>query len=337
VSAGQNPPPGAPLPAGLLAYWGIPPGARLTAAHGTNNQTFVIRAGSARWVLRISQNLTAAQVRAEHRLLGRLRHAGLPFAVPEPVPALTGDFLAETAAGPATVTKWLPGVRPDLSHEQSLERFGRAIGQLGAALGRVPREDAPHDWLTSPHVHPDVPDVAELCRELAAAGISSELTRLLTGFQQGTWLTGAGAGLPVQVVHGDVAASNVLADERTGEVTAMLDFEIAGADLRVQDLVVGLKQSDALDAPDWQRRAAALARGYCRARELSEAEAAAVPDLLLARATGTVVWRAGRWRRGQASLDDVSVRLDGLAEAHKWLATHRSELLDLLRQAASAP
>jgi homoserine kinase type II len=335
VSAEQSPPSGPALPAGLLACWGIPPGARLTAAHGTNNQTFVVRAGSARWVLRISQNLTQAQVLAEHRLLARLRKAGLPFAVPEPVPALTGDFVAETAAGPATVTKWLPGVRPGLSDEQSLERFGQAVGQLSAELGGMPREDAPHDWLTSPDVHPAVPDVAELCRELATAGISSELTRLLTGFQQGTWLTGAGVGLPVQVVHGDVAASNVLADERTGEVTAMLDFEIAGADLRVQDLVVGLKQSGALDAPDWQRRAGAMASGYCSAQELTKAEAAAVPDLLLARATGTVVWRAGRWRRGQASLEDVFIRLHELAEADKWLAAHRGELLDLLRQSAA--
>ncbi|MGH3305601.1 MAG: phosphotransferase, partial [Streptosporangiaceae bacterium] len=139
----------------------------------------------------------------------------------------------------------------------------------------------------------------------------------------------------VQVVHGDVAASNVLADERTGEVTAMLDFEIAGADLRVQDLVVGLKQSDALDAPDWQHRAAALARGYCGDQELTETEAAAVPDLLAARATGTVIWRAGRWRRGQASLDDVAVRLHQLAAADTWLAAHGSELRDLCRAQAT--
>jgi homoserine kinase type II len=335
VCTERSPAQGPPLPAGLLAYWGIPPEARLTAKHGTNNQTFIVRLGSARWVLRISQNLTAAQVRAEHRLLARLGRARLPFAVPEPVPALTGEFLAETAAGPATVTKWLPGVRPDLSGEQALERYGRAIGQLSVALGRVPWRDAPHDWLTSPHVHPDVPDAAELRRELAAAGISSELTRFLSSFSHGTWLTGVGAGLPVQVVHGDVAASNVLADARTGEVTAMLDFEIAGAELRVQDLAVGLRQSDVLDAPDWQRRAAALARGYCDAQELTEAEAAAVPDLLLARAKGTVIWRAGRWRRGQASLDDVAARLHGLAAADNWLAAHGAELRTLMRQAAA--
>jgi hypothetical protein len=85
--------------------------------------------------------------------------------------------LTAGSARECRVTKWLPGVRPDLSAEQALERFGQAIGQLSAALCRVPWQDAPHDWLTSPHVHPDVPDVAELCRELAAAGISSDLTR----------------------------------------------------------------------------------------------------------------------------------------------------------------
>ncbi len=337
MNAGQSPPPGPPLAAGLLAHWGVPPWARLTATHGTNNQTFVVTAGSDRWVLRISQNLTQAQVRAEHRLLARLGQAGLPFAVPEPVPTITGDFLVETAAGPATVTKWLPGVRPDLSDEQELERFGRAVGQLSVALARVPRQDAPHDWLASPHVHPDVPDVAELRRELAAAGIGPGLTGLLLGFEQGAWLTGAGAGLPVQVVHGDIAASNVLADERTGAVTAVLDFEIAGADLRVQDLVVGLHQSGALEAPGWQRRTAALARGYLDAQELTGAEVAAVPGLLLARATGSVVWRAGRWRRGQASLDEVCVRLRDLAVSDQWLAAHGDELRDLLRQAAAWP
>jgi len=74
---------------------------------------------------------------------------------------------------------------------------------------------------------------------------------------------------------------------------------------------------------------------YHAARELTEAEAAAVPDLLLARATGTVVWRAGRWRRGQASLDEVSVRLHELATADKWLSAPRSELVGLLMLAAA--
>ena len=233
------------------------------------------------------------------------------------------------------MTKWLPGVRPDLSNEQALERFGRAIGQLSVVLGQVPRQDAPHDWLICPHVHPDAKDVAELCRKLVAACMQLRTDQARDNLRTGLVADRASAGLPVQIVHGDVGASNVLADERTGAVTAILDFEIAGAELRVQDLVVGLTHSGALDAPDWQRRAAALARGYCGARELTEAEATAVPDLLLARAMGTVLWRAGRWCRGQASLDDVSVRLRLLAAANVWLAAHGSELRDVLRHASA--
>jgi homoserine kinase type II len=318
----------------LLTRWGVSPEAQVASAgSGTNNRTLLVDHGADQWVLRISENLTADQVRAEHRLLARLRTAGLPFAVPEPVPALGGEFLVETTAGPATLVNRLPGVCPDLTGGPALERFGRAVGQLSAALGPVPRHDAPHEWLTSRHVHPDVADVPRLGRELAAAGISSELTRPLVGFEHGMWLTGVGAGLPVQVVHGDAAASNVLADEHTGAVTAILDFEIAGAELRVQDLVVALKQSAALDAPDWRRRAVALARGYRSAQELTDAEAAAVPDLLRARAAGTVVWRAGRWRRGQASLDDVAVRLRDLATTVAWLAACGDELRGLLQQA----
>ena len=87
-------------PTGLLARWGIPAEAELARAErGSNNQTFAVAHGGVRCVLRISQNLSAAQARAEHRLLGRVRAAGLPFGVPEPVATLSGDTVAETPAG----------------------------------------------------------------------------------------------------------------------------------------------------------------------------------------------------------------------------------------------
>src|SRR5436305_15200059 len=91
-------------PAGLLARWGIPADAELTRTErGCNNQTFAVAHGGGRWVLRISQNLSAAQARAEHRLVGRLRAAGLPFGVPEPVSPLSGGTVAEAPAGPGAL------------------------------------------------------------------------------------------------------------------------------------------------------------------------------------------------------------------------------------------
>src|SRR5947207_14442203 len=111
-------------PAGLLARWAIPADAELTRAErGSNNQTFSVAHRGRRWVLRISQNLSAAQARAEHRLLGQVRASGLPFGVPDPVPTLAGDTVAETPTGPATLCRWIPGRRPDLATEPALERF----------------------------------------------------------------------------------------------------------------------------------------------------------------------------------------------------------------------
>jgi homoserine kinase type II len=313
----------------LLARWGIPARAELVRAErGTNNRTFAVVLGRRRWALRISENLTAAQVHAEHRLLARLRGAGLPFAVPEPVPTLAGDTVADTPAGPATLCRWIAGVRPELAGEQALARFGRAIGLLSDTLRNVPLADAPHDWQGDPlSPHPEMPGVPELAREL-----SPEHAALLEAGARhvGTWWSALDRDLPVQVVHGDAAASNTLVDERTGQVTALLDFEIAGADFRVQDLVAALTQSGALDGAGWQHRVAALMRGHASVLSLSPAEIQAIPTLLICRCVGSVQWRAGRWHRGQAELSEVIERLGYLAETMNWLDTSGEQFLDVI-------
>ena len=143
-----------------------------------------------------------------------------------------------------------------------------------------------------------------------------------------------GAGdLPVQVVHGDVGASNMLVDERTGTVTGVLDFELAGPGLRVQDLMAGLLLSGALDGPGWQRRVAALTRGHVSVSRLDQAEIRTLPDLMVSGWVGSVLWRAGRWRRGHARLEDVAARLAVMDAAVAWLAAHGEQLLSALAAA----
>ena len=328
---------GSATPAGLLARWGIPADAELARAErGCNNRTYAVAHRGRRWVLRISQNLSAVQARAEHRLLGGLRTAGLPFGVPEPVPTLAGDTVAETPAGPATLCRWIPGVRPDLASEPALERFGRAIGLLSLALRAMPWSDAPQDWRGDPlRAHPDAPEAAELVRALRGAGVPAARVRRLDTSARHVlpWAPQADGDLPAQVVHGDLGASNALVDERTGEVTGVLDFELAGPGWRVQDLLTGLLLSGALAGPGWARRAAALARGHAAVLRLDQAEIRAVPDLLVSRCVGSVFWRAGRWRRGQAPLGDVADRVAVLDSTEAWLAVHRGRLLSVLAAA----
>jgi homoserine kinase type II len=328
------------LLAELLPAWGLSAGAGAEiarAGQGSNNQTFLVAQGGRRFVLRISQNLSVAQVQAEQRLLGWLRRANLPFAVPEPVATTSGLTVIETPAGPGTLCRWLPGVRPDLGREPALERFGRAVGMLGEAMQRVPLADAPWDWRGDAFpIRVDGAAGEALWRELRAAGVSGEQAALLEAASRrvAQWWAGAVGTLPVQVVHGDLAASNALADPGpnpgAGQVTALLDFEIAGADFRVQDFLVALHQSGALDAAQWQRRTAAFLRGHASVRQLTGAEVRALPELLLSRSLGEVLWRAGRWRRGQAQIAEVIDRIYRLETTLRWLAASGEDLVSLV-------
>jgi len=231
-------------------------------------------------------------------------------------------------------------VRPALDRERALERFGRAVGLLGDALRRVPTADSPQDWRGRPlPVRVDGADGEDLWRALRAAGVRERQTALLdTAARRVTrWWAGAAGTLPVQVVHGDLAASNALADPDTGEVTALLDFEIAGADFRVQDFLVALYQSGALEEGNWQRRTAAFLRGHASVRTLTAAEAEALPELILSRSVGTALWRAARWRRGQATIADVIDRIERLERTTRWLAASGEELVSLVSLSCPGP
>jgi homoserine kinase type II len=301
--------------AGVLSSWGLDDGFRLAdVGRGTNNHTFLVGCGDKRFVMRINQTLSMAEVRAEHGVLRRLRRAELPFQVPEPVVALDGETVVGTEAGPASLCRWIPGECPTLDDGSALEHFGRAAGLLDVALARVPIGDVLRDWRSDPLVVPGLPDLDVLCDELRDAGISDELTALLRPAARRVardWSTYRNA-LPIQVIHGDLGAGNSLIDPRTGQISAMLDFEFAGVGFRVQDLVAALLNAGALEKDFWLPRTSALIRGYTSACPLNPAETAAIPGLLLARSVGSVLWRASRWRAGMSRLDEVADRLEKL-------------------------
>jgi homoserine kinase type II len=313
--------------AALLPSWGLTTGAEiaLIAEQGVNNRTYLVRSGRQRYVLRVTAFRTVAEVRAEHLILRRLRQGVLPFQVPEPVTAADGRTVIETPAGPATLCRWLSGVRPGVGSEMAFERLGRAVGLIDGALAQLPIEDALRDWRTDPRwVRPEDPSAGALVAELRSAGLSAAHARLVTtaARRAGRWWP-ATDRLPAQVIHGDLTPANLLADPRTGEVTGLLDFELAGAGFRVQDVMAALFHSTALTTPDWPRRTAAFLRGCSSARRLEPAEVAALPELLIAQSLGSVLWRAVRWRAGLARFGDVVDRVERLEASTRWLAANQ--------------
>ena len=121
--------------------------------------------------------LSVAEVRAEHQILRRLRQGSLAFQVPEPVAASDGRTVIGTAAGPASVCRWLPGVSPGMDSETAFER---SAGPPGSSAPRRRRALAEVCGLAHRPAlgQPDDPRVDVLLR--AALGrMSTEQAELL--------------------------------------------------------------------------------------------------------------------------------------------------------------
>jgi homoserine kinase type II len=299
-------------PLDLLPEWGLPaPDSVRPAGRGTNNVMLVVEIGASSYVLRGVQNFALEQVLAEHALLRAVSAAGLPFAVPSPLPTPDGRTVVADGEELAALFPYVPGRHPEWNVPADVAAAAGGLAELDLALASLPLSLAPTDWRRPfSAIHPAVTDVDELAAELTRALPSSEG---LAWFVEHAHATDERhrvlqETLPTQIVHGDFALSNVLlADD--GSVAAILDFEIAGIDLRVVDPVAGLMSmiawAEADDGP-----VEAFARGYAKRWPLSAPEAEALPVELRHRALGSMIWRAGRWRRGQATLDEVRERLD---------------------------
>ncbi len=293
------------------------------------NSVLVVEASGGRFVVRGYQNQPAARVTAEHRLLTALAGLGLPFAVPLPLPTTGGATLVPTPDGPVAVFRFLPG-RPAEHTARELALAGEVLADLDRALAELPADLAPTDWRHPlAQVHPAVPDIGDLAAELA---------RALPGDQDADpgWLPAAAeevdalrvewwATLPVQIVHDDFALGNLLVHE-DGTPSAVLDFEFAGLDLRAADLAGAMSMATC----DWgvpDRSSGVLCRAYLSRVPLSTPELSAFPGLLRLRALESLVWRAGRWRQGQARLDEVRDRLVAARRVDRWLDTHGPTLV----------
>jgi Ser/Thr protein kinase RdoA (MazF antagonist) len=320
----------------LLAFaaqhWSIAGAALTVPAQGTNNLIRIVSTDRPVGTLRIYQNLDHDRVAREHRLLRRLAAAGLPYRVPRPWPSRDGATLIESSWGAISLNDWIDGHRPDLDRPDAARLAGRALAELDRALATVPPEDAPFDWL-GPDLRLATID-QELVTALAAAGLPEDPAEWL---RQRAVPPVREPDLPVQLIHGDAAASNLLVTEEPElGVSGILDFEVAGRDLRINDLVILLFQSGVLDGADWPAKTAALVGGYAEVITPEPAEIMIIPSLIAARALGTVGWRATRWRTGLDSVQDVADRITEARRTERWLDRHDNHLLDLLHRCFAA-
>lgn len=128
----------------LPGAWGLPAPWTLTPAGGLNNTSAYVGTPAGDYVLRVYRNTADAErVGYEHALLRALQGAGLPFAVPCPLPTLAGETAAPVpvAGGrpPALAALFprLPGGPPDAHDLGQVRGAGAALGALHLALARL--------------------------------------------------------------------------------------------------------------------------------------------------------------------------------------------------------
>lgn len=335
----------AALAAALAPAWAIPGPWHLTPlAGGTNNRVYRMAtpAPGRDYVLHLYENhADAARLRCESALLAALEEQHLPFAVPAPIPTRAGEPFQRLpgAAGTeafAALTPFFRGDHPDPGDMARTEAAGRALATLDIALARValPAEiarAAPPPMGQLRHrlgLALDADPLAPLVAQGIADADRARLAALLHTVE--SEMPALYAALPRQLIHSDYDPGNVLMEG--AHVTAILDFEFAGPDLRVAELAAPLTWWPArfLGAGREWDVIAAFGRGYASVLPLTPAELDAIPALLRLRAIGSLLHRLARHQQGLSGAASVRARVAYALEREGWLAANRDHLLDVV-------
>ncbi len=117
-----------------------------------------------------------------------------------------------------------------------------------------------------------------------------------------------------------------------GAVSAVLDFELAGEDLRALDLAVVLAWWPlwGTEQEHWTV-CEAFARGYASVEPLTPAEAEAVPTLARLQFATYLMHSVGRYRAGMAGWGEIATDMAQWALAFlAWLTTNEPVLTERL-------
>ena len=129
------------------------------------------------------------------------------------------------------------------------------------------------------------------------------------------------AGLPQQLIQGDLLYGNVLAEN--GRITGVLDFEFASPDIRAMEVAICVTQFMKTDG--MSPFAEPFLRGYGEWRRLSVQEVRALPLLLELRSMASFLHHFGRWRVGAAAAEPARKRLMKFIEEANWLQSKDGE------------
>lgn len=319
---------------------------------GVNNHVrYVDCDNGERYVVRLYNNgQETERVAFEHAVLAavepRVRSSDAGFVVPRALKAKDGSgktYAVLPSGDCASVFELIPGSLPKT-------RFADAVGEATAALSKCMEEAeaevravAPisptsvyrnifgafekkggsrEAFFTEAETNPGLDSVREAVSRLLDFIRNLEV-KLAEIEQKG--------GLPETLIHGDVHYDNSLADESTGRVTGIIDFEFASYDWRMMECAAGL--SKYVGEKDPTPYVADYIAGYCRRATPTEAEIDALPDLIKLRVLETVVYFVARSASGEDDISQLALRAENYAARVAWIDANAEFIRDAMRAA----
>jgi homoserine kinase type II len=217
------------------------------------------------------------------------------------------------------------------------ELLGAAIGELQAALQHYPLHPRPGRPLFNALFDFPRPAYDPLTQTPAHLGLPADPHHdTLLGWwreeaaQLHAFVNGPYRELPQLMCHNDVTPNNVLAED--GRVTAVLDFEFATPAARALEFVAGMRMILRHWEPgDPLALLPPFCRGYARWMTLTEAEVAALPELLRLRGAITVLWWLGYAAPGDTA--PILSSIGNLQRLVRWLDKEKARLVDTTSRA----
>ncbi|GIL84124.1 hypothetical protein Vretimale_11089 [Volvox reticuliferus] len=132
----------------------------------------------------------------------------------------------------------------------------------------------------------------------------------------------------MQLIHGDLHYDNVMVVEDT--VSGLLDFEFCAYDWRAMELAVALSKYVGEDDP--LPLCERFVSGFAQHGQLTDAEIAAIPDLVNLRIFSNAVYFTGRAIAGEDSLESLTSRAGSYAKRVRWVNANRGALVAVIRE-----
>ncbi len=306
---------------------------------GMNNTTFFVEAGTERFVLRIYEtHKDFNKVSYEHYILSELAKLELFIKTPVPVAGQENKTVQFTEDGkPAALFHYIDGVTPGFENPIQLKSFGMAAGGLLNALGSIESKLKPvyRPYYELDNTHPECPlhKVISFCERPSSEfdKYRSELLEVAAQLMTFRERAASFKMLPHQLIHGDLNASNVLADTE-GNISAILDFEFVTEDLRIMELcvclseIINMKQEEA----ELWGKLKAFIEGYGKHVRLHRTEADVVPVLIMLRRLDVFVHFLGRYWEGIDSKEILLDQTKNIVAQAQWLNVNRESLMSLI-------